>query len=76
MKGNGEDAVNSNVKKTVLVETSADYLVNPADYWGDRYNSDYIDVEMAERFEIYATMKEWQYASNERGWIWNEEVGR
>ena len=76
MKGNGEDAVNSNVKNVVLVETSVNHLVNPVDYWGDRYIPSYNSVDMAKRFEIYATMKEWQYASNERGWIWNEEVGR
>ena len=76
MKGNGEDARNSNVKKTVLVETSADYLVSPVDYWGDRYSGNYTSVEMAERFEIYATMKEWEYEGNERGWVWKEEIGR
>ena len=74
VKGNREDL--SNVDKGVLVETSATYLVSPIDYWGDRYISSYTDVTMAKRFEVYATMKEWQWSSNERGWIWNEEVGR
>jgi len=73
-KGNREDL--SNVDKVVLVETSATYLVSPVDYWGDRYIPSYTDVPMAKRFEVYATMKEWQYSSNERGWIWKEEIGR
>ena len=76
MKGNREDAINENAEKVVLVETSVNYLVNPAHYWGSRYIPSYNSVDMAERFEVYATMKEWEYASNERGWIWKEEVGR
>ena len=76
MKGNREDAINENAEKVVLVETSVNYLVNPAHYWGSRYIPSYNSVDMAERFEVYATMKEWEYASNESGWIWKEEVGR
>ena len=76
MKGNREDAINENAEKVVLVETSVNYLVNPAHYWGSRYIPSYNSVDMAERFEVYATMKEWEYASNERGWVWKEEVGR
>ena len=76
VKGNGEDIINGNKKKTVLVETSVNYLVSPVDYWENRYIPSYNSVDMAERFEVYATMKEWEHASNERGWIWKEEVGR
>lgn len=77
IKGNSVDIKNNDTGKVVFVETSVDYLISPADYWGDRYKSDYNSVDMAERFDKYATMKEWEYVDyNERGWIWNEEVGR
>ena len=63
--------------KIRLIETSVDYYITPAEYWGSRFDNKYNQVDQAERFEVYATMKEWEfYGGNERGWRWNEEIGR
>ncbi len=63
--------------KIRLIETSVDYYITPAEYWGSRFDNKYNQVDQAERFEVYATMKEWEfYGGNERGWRWNEEKGR
>ena len=71
------DIEKRDTKKVTLVEASVDYLISPADYWGYRYKSSYNSVDMAERFEKYATMREWEYDDyNDRGWVWNEEIGR
>ena len=75
IKGNRLDK--DNPDKVVLVETSVNYYIRPDEYWGSRYIPSYNSVDMAERFEVYATMKEWEYDDyNERGWVWKEEIGR
>lgn len=67
----------STTDKIRLIETSVDYYITPAEYWGSRGDNKYNQVDQAERFEVYATMKEWEfYGGNERGWRWNEEKGR
>ena len=67
----------STTDKIRLIETSVDYYITPAEYWGSRFDNKYNQVDQAERFELYATMKEWEfYGGNERGWRWNEEKGR
>ncbi|EEV19481.1 hypothetical protein TREVI0001_0410 [Treponema vincentii ATCC 35580] len=44
--------------KIRLIETSVDYYITPAEYWGSRFDNKYNQVDQAERFEVYATMKE------------------